>query len=357
MLSGHRAQIVLFALLAVLGLTPVRTHAQAALLMEEPYGTFGLWNPTGHNAIYFERVCAETPTRLRRCNPGELGSVLSRYAGINGYDWVAMPLIPYLYSVEDASLVPDQVDPATVNQMRDRYRETHFEPIGLDQPGKSRVRNGWKQLIGASYERRIYAFRFPTTPEQDDVLIARLNTNPNQSHFQLLSRNCSDFARDILNAYYPGAFHRALFPDAGITTPKQLTSSLARYGRKHPELDIQAFMIPQIPGFRAKSHPNKNIASSLTTTFYAVPLSIVNPYLLGGIFVDYVVRGRSHTVPKDPPVVGPDDLATLTVTGVPQQNSPSDGPHAAIAAPAPSSLSQTPVGANSGLQEVTVPNE
>ncbi len=74
--------------------------------MEEPYGFFGTLNPTGHNAIYFERICAETPVKLRRCQPGELGAVIARYQGIDGYDWVAIPLIPYLYSVENAADVP-----------------------------------------------------------------------------------------------------------------------------------------------------------------------------------------------------------------------------------------------------------
>ena len=72
-----------------------------SLLMEEPYGFFGTVNPTGHNAIYFERICAETPVKLRRCRAGEMGAVISRYEGIDGYDWVAIPLIPYLYSVEN----------------------------------------------------------------------------------------------------------------------------------------------------------------------------------------------------------------------------------------------------------------
>jgi len=58
-------------------------HAQAALLMEEPYGFFGALNPTGHNAIYFERICAQSPVKLRRCGPGELGAVIARYQGID----------------------------------------------------------------------------------------------------------------------------------------------------------------------------------------------------------------------------------------------------------------------------------
>src|SRR5579859_3624968 len=87
-----------------------RCSAQAALLMEEPYGFFGTVNPTGHTAVYFAHICAETPTKLRRCQPGEMGTVISRYSDINDYDWVAIPLIPYLYSVEDISQVPERVD-------------------------------------------------------------------------------------------------------------------------------------------------------------------------------------------------------------------------------------------------------
>jgi hypothetical protein len=82
--------------------------AQAALLMEEPYGFFGTLNPTGHTAIYFSRICAATPVKLRRCDADETGVVIARYQGIAGYDWVAIPLIPYLYSVEDAADVPQR---------------------------------------------------------------------------------------------------------------------------------------------------------------------------------------------------------------------------------------------------------
>ena len=57
---------------------PLLAHAGAALLLEEPYGPFGSGVPTGHAAIYLPQVCAATPTQLRRCNPGELGVVISR---------------------------------------------------------------------------------------------------------------------------------------------------------------------------------------------------------------------------------------------------------------------------------------
>src|SRR5580658_8951687 len=102
-----------------------RSFSQAALLLEQPFGVFGALNPTGHAALYLERVCADSPVHLRPCEPGETGVVISRYKGMGGYDWVAIPLIPYLYAVEDPSQVPARVDEETVNRLRNHYRESH----------------------------------------------------------------------------------------------------------------------------------------------------------------------------------------------------------------------------------------
>jgi hypothetical protein len=81
--------LVLFALSC-----SISAHASATLLLEEPYGKLGFFTATGHAAVYLSSVCAETPVVLRRCGPGETGVVLSRYDGVNGYDWIAIPLIP-----------------------------------------------------------------------------------------------------------------------------------------------------------------------------------------------------------------------------------------------------------------------
>jgi hypothetical protein len=115
------------------------------------------------------------------------------------------------------------------------------------------VRGGWTQLVGSAYERRIYAFRFDTTEAQDDAFIAQMNASRNRSHFNLLFDNCSDFARRNLDFYFPGAFRRSIFPDAGITTPVQIAQKLKRYAGKHPGMQLTVFEIPQIPGYR-RSH-------------------------------------------------------------------------------------------------------
>ncbi|MEY2395049.1 MAG: hypothetical protein QOF94_1394, partial [Acidobacteriaceae bacterium] len=89
-------------------------RGSATLLLEEPYGKLGFFTATGHAAVYLSGVCAETPLALRPCAPGELGAVISRYNGVGGYDWVAVPLIPYLYAVDRAEDIPLFVDPKMV---------------------------------------------------------------------------------------------------------------------------------------------------------------------------------------------------------------------------------------------------
>jgi hypothetical protein len=338
--------------LAFLVIFQLKALPQAALLMEEPYGFFGTLNPTGHNALYFARICAETPTRLRRCDSGELGSVISRYQGIGGYDWVAIPLIPYLYSVENASDVPRRADSATVRRLRNHYRESHLTSLGDDLHPGNLVRGGWTQLVGLSYERRIYLFRFHTTEEQDNAFIAQLNDHPNSSNFNLLFNNCSDFARRALNLYFPGVFQRSIFPDAGMTTPKQLTHRLERYSRKHPETQLTAFEIAQIPGSRRRSRSNKGIAESLATTGYAVPIALTNPYIAGGLFVDYLVRGRYRLIPGHPLLVAPENLQALTASASPAENPESAGVQAPSAADTGSAEAVETMPANSGLKEI-----
>jgi hypothetical protein len=96
-----------------------------------------------------------------------------------------------------------------------------------------------------------------------------------------------------------------------MTTPRAISYKLVKYGRKHPELALTEFEIPQVPGYRHQSHSNKSVAGSLMTTGYAVPLVLMNPYVAGGVFVDYLVRGRYPQVPGKPEVLTPETLSAL----------------------------------------------
>ena len=358
MMRAPRRIAVLFCALALMIAGSTRVQGQAALLLEEPYGFFGTLNPTGHTAIYFARICAASPTKLRRCEPGEMGSVISRYSDVAHHDWVVIPLIPYLYSVEDLSEVPDRVNRETVHRLRNQYHEAHLLSLGRDVRKGDFWHGGWTQLVGVSYERRMYAFRFDTTEEQDDAFIEHMNKDKNRSHFELFYNNCADFSRKVMNQYYPKNFRRSFFPDAGMTTPKQITFKLVRYAKKHPELHLEVYEIPQVPGYRRMSRTNKSISESLITTGYAMPIAVLNPYVAGGLFVDYVMHGRYHLIPKNPAKLAPDDLAVLTLSGGGKENAltASEQVHSVAAA---SAVVYVPADAaeNSDLKETVAAHE
>jgi hypothetical protein len=266
-----------------------RSHADVALLLEEPYGIFGSVNPTGHAAVYLPQVCAASPTQLRRCEPGEGGAVISRYYKIGGYDWVAMPLLPYLYAVDTLEEIPQSADKRLLVALREKYRRSHLLDLVPDGPNERAQNDAWVQLVGAAYIRKIYGFRIKTSQRQDDAFIQYFNERSNKSKFSLFFANCADLAREVLNFYEPHAIHRNFLADAGITTPKQVARSLAAYARRHPELELYSFQIQQVPGSikRSKS-PNSVAEALLKSKKYVVPLVILSPYTACGIGVAYL---------------------------------------------------------------------
>src|ERR1700728_1551135 len=128
------------------------------LLLEEPYGTFGGMNPTGHAAVYLSHVCAASATSLRRCDEGEQGAVISRYHRISGYDWLAIPLLPYLYAVDRPEEVPSSVTPEDVTALRNAWRRANLTQVAPDNEDGTRPEGDWVQLVGAAYDRTMYAF-------------------------------------------------------------------------------------------------------------------------------------------------------------------------------------------------------
>lgn len=275
-------------------------HAgQVALLLEEPYGHFGHFNPTGHAAIYLNDVCAASPTRLRRCGPGESGVVLSRYYHINGYDWLAIPLIPYLYAVDNASDIPSAADPKLVLRLRDQYRREHLVDVVPSNYQHEIPGGDWTELVGESYDRRIYGFAIDTLSEQDNELIGMFNQRANRSHFNLFFVNCANFAEGVLNFYYSHAIHRKFIADAGLMTPKQVAHSLMRYEKLHRDIDLHTFVIPQVPGSIARSRPVDGIVEALVKSKkYLLPLALLHPVVTGTLIAAYLGEGRFHPDPK-----------------------------------------------------------
>lgn len=244
--------------------------ADVALIVAEPYGRAGAWAPVGHAAIYLTRACAETPTRLRRCNPDEPGVVISRYGHVAGFDWLAVPLVPYLYAVDRVEDIPDISDAAMVVHLREHYRREHLSSIVPDDRARPTPKGNWIQLIGASYDRKLYFFQIETTAEQDEALIAELNQGANRGRFNLFFHNCADFARDVINHYYPKVIRRNFVADLGMTTPKQVAKSFVHFSRKNQELKFSAYALEQVPGNRQQSRPLRGVTESFLRFFTVI---------------------------------------------------------------------------------------
>ena len=285
--------------LAVLALACAHAaHASATLLLEEPYGKLGFVTATGHAAVYLTGVCAETPLVLRPCAPGELGAVISRYDGVGGYDWVAIPLIPYLYAVERAEDIPLFVDAKMVNFLRDQYRRKHLAAVAPDKSNGQTPGGNWYELVGTSYDRAVYAFEIETTSAQDEAFIREYNAAPNRSRFHLSYRNCADFAKDVINFYYPKTLHRSVIADVGITTPKQMAKTLIKFSARHPRLQFSRYVIPQVPGSMARSSAVHGVVESFfKAKKYIVPSAVASPIFAGCVAAVYVSTGAGHFDP------------------------------------------------------------
>jgi hypothetical protein len=253
-------------------------------------------NPTGHAAIYLSRVCAASSLSLRRCREGESGVVISRYHRIAQYDWIAIPLLPYLYAVDRPEQVPLAVNPGEVAALRDVWRRQNLLAVAPDAKDGGTPQGDWIQLAGASYDRTIYGFEIETTRDQDDDFIRTFNSGPNQRRFNLLFHNCADFARQTIDFYYPHAIHRSFIGDAGIMTPKQAARSLVGYSKRHRDLQFSTFVIPQVPGTVPRSTAVRGVLESLVRSRrYALPLvsiAALHPYFSGSLAFAWLEGSR-----------------------------------------------------------------
>lgn len=354
--SSHRrtfGSVLLAALFFFAGGLPAR--ADVSLLVEEPFGRFGGMNPTGHAALYFDGICAASPTQLRPCRPGELGAVVSRYHKIGGYDWLAMPIVPYLYAVDEPRDIPATATPELEAQLRDQYRREHLGALAPDTAAGTAPDGEWIQLVGSAYDRTIHGFTVRTTAEQDARVIALFNDRKNVSHFNLFFNNCADLSRATLNLYYPHLIHRNFVADVGFTTPKQAAKLMTHYGRKHPEAGLRTFIIPQVPGTIERSTKVRGVLESLVKSKrYALPLAYLLPHTTAGMALAYFGGGGRFRFPKDGDVWTPDMWTNVAAVA------PPPGTSATVSSePAPSPEMEytgaTPARVNSADPELKTP--
>src|SRR5580700_8208941 len=81
---------------------------------------------SGHTAVYFSRICPESPVKLRLCRPGENGSVMSNYINLGEgeqFEWNIAPFNLYVYGVDDPVDRPMFGTEKIKAVLEERYRE------------------------------------------------------------------------------------------------------------------------------------------------------------------------------------------------------------------------------------------
>jgi hypothetical protein len=229
------------------------------------------------------------------CGPGENGVVLTNYPSFGEdrrYEWNAIPLNVYLYGVEDESVRPLYASESVRWMLEERYREKY---MGAMCTGNCVTNPNalWRETVASTFIRDIYMFTLKTTPEQDREFVEKFNRAANVDHFNGLTRNCADFAREIVNTYFPRAAKPDHINDFWITTPKAIAKSFAHYGVRHPELEFHVVRYSQIPGEYPVSRDNRKGTEQLfRANRWRSPLAVLRPYELGIVATSYTLTGR-----------------------------------------------------------------
>ena len=153
------------------------------------------------------------------------------------YEWNIVPLSVFLYGVEDAKDRPLYASPQLRAVLQERFRKDHLGdlcPEGVCTDPKAH----WRDVIAANFVRDIYMFEVHTTLEQDIAFIDKFNALPNVDHYNGFTRNCADFARLVVNSYFPGAARADHLNDFWMTSPKAISKSFTHYAVKHPGVAI-----------------------------------------------------------------------------------------------------------------------
>jgi len=251
---------------------------------------------TGHTAVYFSRICADTPIKLRLCQPGEPGSVMSTYINIGedrSVEWNIVPLNIYLYGVEDPRNRPIFGSYKIKHALEERYRETYLSGYCDTPVCQTSGKAEWREMVAATLIRGAYMFVVDTSMEQDRQLITEFNNAPNENHFNGATNNCADFARRIVNTYFPHAASRDVLNDFGMTSPKAVTRTFTHYALRHPELNLRVMHFAQVPGtIKRSSDVRAGTEQLLRSKKLLIPMVVFANQALPIVAGSYVMTGR-----------------------------------------------------------------
>src|SRR5262245_38070873 len=274
-----------------------RASADVGMVLNESLDEdFDRISSTGHSAIYFSRICPDSPVKLRLCRPGELGSIMSNYVNIGedeSYEWNIVPLNIYLYGVEDHRNRRLFSSYKLKHLLEERYRQKYLASYCTTESCMTSSKSEWREMVAATMIRGVYIFTVSTTVEQDQQLIAEFNNSVNKNHFNGVTRNCADFTKHIINTYFPHAAKADYLNDFGMTSPKAVARTFTHYALHHPESNFRVMHFAQVPGVTKRS---RTVRSGTEQLFHSgkllVPMALISYYTVPVVTVSYFTTAR-----------------------------------------------------------------
>ena len=287
----------LFSVVFLVCLGGPRAHADlGAVLNESLDSSVDRITGTGHSAVYFSRICPDSPVKLRLCRSDEQGSVMSNYINIGEdqpFEWNVVSLSMYLYGVEDSRYRPVFGSYKVKHLLEERYLAKYLTAYCEGPPCTTSFKAEWREMVAATLIRSVYIFSIDTTVEQDRELIAEFNSSPNKSHFNGLTRNCADFTRRVINSYFPHAVSPDYLNDFGMTSPKAVARTFTRYALRHPEANFRVQHFAQVPGTIKRSRECRAGTEQLYhSKKFLIPMIVFADHELPAVVASYVLTGR-----------------------------------------------------------------
>ena len=304
-----------------------RASADVGVILNESLDEdFDRISSTGHSAIYFSRICPESPVKLRLCRPGESGSVMSNYVNIGedeSYEWNIVPLNIYLFGVEDPRNRPLFASYKIKRLLEERYRQKYLPTYCTTESCMNSPKSEWREMVAATMIRGVYIFTVDTTEAQDLQLIADFNTSVNKNHFNGVTRNCADFTKHIINTYFPHSAHADYLNDFGMTSPKAVARTFTHYGLHHSESNFRVMHFAQVPGVTKRS---RTVRSGSEQLFHSgkllIPMALISYYAVPVVATSYFTTAHFNaqkTFEHHPAAQSPPAIPSTATSDTPQE--------------------------------------
>jgi len=251
---------------------------------------------SGHTAVYFSRICPDSPVKLRLCRPGENGSVMSNYTNLGEderYEWNIAPFNLYVYGVDDPADRPVFGTEKIKAVLEERYRQQALAAYCTVKDCLKGDKAEWREMVGSNMIRSMYIFVVETTVQQDEDLIAKFNALPNENHFNGMTRNCADFTKNVIDTYFPHSAHRDVINDFGMTSPKAVARTFSHYAQNHPESNFRVVHFSQLSGtIKRSTEPRSGTEQLFRSKKLLIPMVIFADHELPVVAATYLITGR-----------------------------------------------------------------